>query len=184
MQLFLFLKRVHPTLISTKRHVRESFSQRVPRGYTFGFNGQEKDNEVYGEGNSYTAEYWQYDPRLGRRWNLDPVFKPWRSPYDAFDNSPICRVDPSGADDYFNADGTYSHSTKTGTKIIIQTSEGNTEFGAMCVVSVHDVKTVSNVVNYYAEKIGITNGVGFNATPDKPNSPAHEIGGKINLNPA
>jgi hypothetical protein len=41
--------------------------------YPFGFNGQEKDNEVYGEGNSYTAECWQYDPRLGRRWNLHPV---------------------------------------------------------------------------------------------------------------
>src|SRR5690606_18721571 len=43
------------------------------KGYKYGFNGQEKDNEVYGDGNSYTAEFWQYDPRLGRRWNVDPL---------------------------------------------------------------------------------------------------------------
>jgi RHS repeat-associated protein len=75
--------------------------------YTFGFNGQEKDNEVYGEGNSYTAEYWQYDPRIGRRWNLDPVVKPHRSPYDAFSNNPIINVDPDGADDgiFIDSDG-------------------------------------------------------------------------------
>ena len=34
---------------------------------TYGFNGQEKDDEVAGEGNSYTAMYWQYDSRIGRR---------------------------------------------------------------------------------------------------------------------
>ena len=32
--------------------------------YRFGFNGQEKDDEVYGEGKSYSAEFWQYDTRL------------------------------------------------------------------------------------------------------------------------
>ena len=64
--------------------------------YRYGFNGQEKDNEVSGEGNSYTAEYWQYDPRLGRRWNIDPVVKPWESSYASFNNSPIFFADPSG----------------------------------------------------------------------------------------
>jgi len=46
-----------------------------------GFQGQLKDNEVFGKGNSYTAEFWQYDSRLGKRWNVDPVTKPWESPY-------------------------------------------------------------------------------------------------------
>ena len=45
------------------------------KGYRFGFNGQELDNELSGKGNSYTAEYWQYDSRLGRRFNVDPVVK-------------------------------------------------------------------------------------------------------------
>jgi hypothetical protein len=35
--------------------------------YRYGFNGQEKDDEIAGSGNSYTAEYWQYVTRLGRR---------------------------------------------------------------------------------------------------------------------
>jgi RHS repeat-associated protein len=68
--------------------------------YRFGLNGQEKDDEVYGAtGTSYTAEFWQYDPRTGRRWNMDPVDKPWMSPYHAFSNKPILNVDPNGAND-------------------------------------------------------------------------------------
>jgi hypothetical protein len=39
--------------------------------YRHGFNGQEKDPEI-AEG-IYTAEFWEYDSRLGRRWNVDPV---------------------------------------------------------------------------------------------------------------
>jgi hypothetical protein len=31
--------------------------------YRYGFNGQEKDDEIAGIGNSYTAEFWQYDSR-------------------------------------------------------------------------------------------------------------------------
>ena len=69
--------------------------------YRYGHNGQEKDDDMYGvEGTSYTAEYWQYDSRLGRRWNVDPVFKPERSPYDTFDNNPILRIDYRGDNDY------------------------------------------------------------------------------------
>lgn len=68
------------------------------RKYRYGFQGQEQDNEVAGEGNSYTAEFWQYDSRLGRRWNIDPVVKEHESPYAAFANNPIWFVDPLGAD--------------------------------------------------------------------------------------
>lgn len=64
----------------------------------YGINGQRKDNEVYGEGRSYTAEFWQYDPLLGRRWNIDVVKKEWESPYAAFANNPIQNIDPNGAD--------------------------------------------------------------------------------------
>ncbi len=68
-------------------------------GFRLGFNGQEKDDEVSGKGNSYTAEYWQYDSRLGRRWNVDPLFKryPSASPYSTFSNNPMVWTDPSGA---------------------------------------------------------------------------------------
>jgi RHS repeat-associated protein len=64
--------------------------------YRFGFNSQEKENEIAGNGNIYSAEYWMYDARLGRRWNVDPVTYPWQSSYAAFNNNPIFFVDPLG----------------------------------------------------------------------------------------
>ena len=66
--------------------------------YRYGYNGQEKDNEVYGNGSIYTAEFWQYDSRLGRRWNVDPMLGKynWQSPYSTFNNNPICFNDPIG----------------------------------------------------------------------------------------
>lgn len=68
-------------------------------GYRFGFNGQEKDNEVTGiEGSHNTAEFWMYDTRLGRRWNVDPVDQVSVSNYACFGNNPILNVDPNGAD--------------------------------------------------------------------------------------
>ena len=65
--------------------------------YRFGFNGQEKDNEVTGiNGSSYTAEFWQYDSRLGRRWNIDPVTVPSVSSYCVMLGDPISKIDPNG----------------------------------------------------------------------------------------
>jgi RHS repeat-associated protein len=66
--------------------------------YRFGFGGQEMNNDLKGIGNSYTSEFWEYDPRLARRFNVDPIFKEDESPYAAFGNNPIWNVDPSGAD--------------------------------------------------------------------------------------
>jgi hypothetical protein len=66
--------------------------------YQFGFNGMLAVNELRGVGNHYTAEYWEMDARIGRRWNRDPVVKEWESPYAVFSNNPIRYVDPSGAD--------------------------------------------------------------------------------------
>lgn len=66
--------------------------------YWFGFNGMEKDGEVKGSGNSYTTEFRQLDPRIGRWLSLDPLMAkfPHQSPYVSFDNSPILVVDPTG----------------------------------------------------------------------------------------
>lgn len=77
-------------------------------GYRYGFNGQEKSNEVNGDGNSYTAEFWQYDSRIGRRWNLDGRPKIWESPYASLSNSPLSVIDPLGDTTYrFNKDGLF-----------------------------------------------------------------------------
>ena len=69
-------------------------------GHRFGFNGMEKDDEVHNaNGSSYTTDFRQLDPRLGGRWwSLDPIVKPWESPYAGFSNNPIYFIDPSGLD--------------------------------------------------------------------------------------
>lgn len=64
--------------------------------YKYGQNGQEQDREL--NENIYTAEYWQYDARLGRRWNVDPLTKYWQSGYACFNNNPIVFADPTGLD--------------------------------------------------------------------------------------
>lgn len=64
--------------------------------YRFGFNGQEKVNEIAGIGNHNTAMFWEYDTRLGRRWNLDPKPNVGLSQYSAFANNPILFSDVLG----------------------------------------------------------------------------------------
>ena len=64
--------------------------------YRFGFNGQQKVDEIAGFGNINTAMFWEYDTRIGRRWNQDPVVKRWESPYACFNENPIWYMDPLG----------------------------------------------------------------------------------------
>jgi hypothetical protein len=64
--------------------------------YRYSINGQEKETEL--NENITTAEYWEYDSRLGRRWNVDPVRKEYESPYMAFADNPIWLTDYDGAD--------------------------------------------------------------------------------------
>jgi RHS repeat-associated protein len=71
--------------------------------YRFGFNGQEGDNEIYSEGRTYTAECWEVDLALGRRWNRDPVLIASNSLYAIFKNNPIVFIDPDGRYSKFGA---------------------------------------------------------------------------------
>jgi len=58
----------------------------------------EKDDEVSGEGNSYTTPFRQYDPRLGRWKSLDPLAGKYASvsPYVGMGNNPNFYTDPLG----------------------------------------------------------------------------------------
>jgi RHS repeat-associated protein len=66
--------------------------------YRYGFQGMQKDDEVKGSGNSYTTEFRQYDPRIGRWLSLDPMMKHFSdiSPFVAFNNNPLKFVDKDG----------------------------------------------------------------------------------------
>jgi RHS repeat-associated protein len=67
-------------------------------GYRFGFNGQEKDNEIKGEGNSLEFKFRIYDPRLGRFLSIDPLTSkyPFWTPFAFAGNRPIDGVDLEG----------------------------------------------------------------------------------------
>ena len=62
--------------------------------YRYSHNGHEREDEVFTGAQS--AEYWMYDSRILRRWNIDPIIKEWESPYAAFSNNPIQFSDPLG----------------------------------------------------------------------------------------
>lgn len=76
-------------------------------GYRYGFNGQENSNDVT-EGN-YTAEYWEYDSRIGRRWNQEPKPNPSISNYACFNNNPIWFVDVRGDSSVWDNKGYQVH---------------------------------------------------------------------------
>ncbi|AUS04921.1 hypothetical protein [Pseudotamlana carrageenivorans] len=66
--------------------------------YRYGFGGHEKDDEIKGNGNHYEFAGFGLDPRLGKRWNIDPHFRmmPAWSPYSIMFNNPLSFTDPSG----------------------------------------------------------------------------------------
>jgi hypothetical protein len=113
----------------------------------------------------YRSVFWEYDTRLGRRWNLDPVKKPWQSDYVCFSNSPIWKVDPDGDDDFFNSEGKLIKQTNTGTKIYIQTASGNVLYSQLPMNSLHNRQILAKITTHYAGKVGISGIVGVSNHP-------------------
>ncbi|MCA6438169.1 MAG: hypothetical protein IM592_17045 [Bacteroidetes bacterium] len=69
--------------------------------YRYSHNGHEKEEEIFSGAQS--AEFWMYDSRIGRRWELDPIQREYESPYACFSNNPIYFSDllglaPGGGD--------------------------------------------------------------------------------------
>ena len=66
--------------------------------YRYGFQGQEKDDEIKGEGNSLNYKYRMHDPRIGRFFAVDPLtaeYPQW-SPYSFSGNQVIHTVELEG----------------------------------------------------------------------------------------
>lgn len=79
--------------------------------YRFGFQGQVKDDEVYGAtGTSYAFEYRMHDTRVGRFWSIDPLAAkyPHNSPYAFSENRVI---------DAFELEGLESVTLNDGSKV-------------------------------------------------------------------
>ncbi len=83
---------------SKKELTLKNSSKKERSKYLFGFNGVEKENDLYGEGNAYTTFFRAYNPRLARWMSIDPKADAWQSPYTSMDNNPINLADPMGDD--------------------------------------------------------------------------------------
>jgi len=66
--------------------------------YMYGFQGQEMDDEIKGEGNSVNYKYRMHDPRVGRFFARDPMetVYPWNSPYAFSENRVIRFIELEG----------------------------------------------------------------------------------------
>jgi RHS repeat-associated protein len=66
--------------------------------YRFSFQGQEKDDEIKGQGNSLNYEYRMHDPRIGRFFAVDPLAAkyPYNSTYAFSENRVIDGVELEG----------------------------------------------------------------------------------------
>jgi RHS repeat-associated protein len=70
------------------------------RDYRFGFQGQEKDDELKGDGNSLNYTFRMHDPRVGRFFAVDPLQKAfhWNSPYAFSENRVMDAFELEGAE--------------------------------------------------------------------------------------
>ncbi len=68
--------------------------------YRYGFQGQELDNEIKGEGNSHNFKFRMYDSRIGRFFAIDPLYKeyPHNSPYAFSENRVIDAIELEGGE--------------------------------------------------------------------------------------
>ena len=149
--------------------------------YRFHFNGQEADNEVAGSGNSYTAEFWQYDSRLGRRWNVDPKPVPAISGYACFGNNPIWYKDELGdsiikviIDDRSG----YIH----GSKIVYIDHTILSDFQNVLQIAVHNKIHIHINSSFRTNKKQATLNSGNAVTPATPGSSTHNAGTAVDFN--
>jgi RHS repeat-associated protein len=69
--------------------------------YRYGFQGQEKDDEIKGEGNSLNYTFRMHDPRVGRFFAVDPLTHkyPHYTPYSFSGNKVIAFVELEGLEE-------------------------------------------------------------------------------------
>ena len=74
-------------------------------GYRYGFQGQEKDDEIKGERNSINYKFRMHDPRVGRFFAIDPLAGkyPYYTPYSFSGNKVVAHVEMEGLEErYYN----------------------------------------------------------------------------------
>jgi RHS repeat-associated protein len=108
-------------LVSNKVEQICSVDPDCSNDYRFGFNGQEKDNEIKGVGNSLDFKFTAYDSRLGKFFSVDPLAAeyPWNSAYAFAENDVIRSIDLEGAEKLIVIDHSNNPNEPTLRKIIL-----------------------------------------------------------------
>jgi hypothetical protein len=109
--------------------------------YRFGFNTQEKTFELNRD--HYTAKFWEYDARLGRRWNVDPKPNAALSNYAVLNGNPILLTDIDG-------DTTYIFTNKGVFKGVILDNLSSNE---IVLMSEKNANAVFTLVGKYSNEI-------------------------------
>jgi len=109
--------------------------------YRFGFQSQEKDDEVKGGGNSYDFGARMYDARIGRFLSLDAYASKFasQSPYVFAGNTPIMALDSNGDSVLF-----YSQSG-----VYLGFSHDNQRYKGKNLLVIIDDKAVNNFNKWY-----------------------------------
>ena len=91
--------------------------------YRYGFQGQERDDEIKGEGNSVNYTFRMHDPRLGRFFAVDPLASkhPHYSPYQFSGNKVVRFIELEGLEEY---DSFEAYQTSGGTSESIDSWDG------------------------------------------------------------
>jgi len=136
-------------------------------GYRFGYQGQEKDDEITGvTGSHLSFKYRIYDSRTGRFYSPDPLnFKyPYLSSYAFAENSPIAFGELEGLERYFAADGTPMG-----------------QIGKSNQIRVLDEYGVKNFASYYSGKMSNSELINSHSTPYHSSSESAQaaISGRI-----
>ena len=110
----------------------------------YGFQNQEMDDEVKGEGNSMSFEYRMHDPRLGRFFIIDPltIKYPFNSPYAFSENRVIDCVELEGLEIFYAADGS-----------LIGTIGNSTEERVVQSKNVNAAREAINAANYHRSEV-------------------------------
>jgi RHS repeat-associated protein len=101
------------------------------RDYRFGFQGQEMDNELKGDGNSLNFEYRMHDPRVGRFFAIDPLTSqlPWNSPYAFSENRVIDSKELEGLERYH-----YTYDIQNGKKVLLKFATEHNDAGLLGLI--------------------------------------------------
>lgn len=123
--------------------------------YRYGFQGQEKDDEIKGSGNSVNYKYRMHDARLGRFFAIDPMFVeyPYYSPYAFSGNRVIDAVELEGLQPGILFSTANAAALNFGSFYNDNSIRANQEYGS----TIYQVPTASGIMfTYSIPNIGTT----------------------------